>query len=78
MNVSSIFQNAKLINSSLLTFLPVVVENNNEMCSNEASLTCSAGSGIVQNALLLVLKCEKAKLHEDLNRVKKENARLVR
>lgn len=56
----------------------IVVENNNEMCSNEASLTCSAGSGIVQNALLLVLKCEKAKLHEDLNRVKKENARLVR
>ncbi|XP_051876517.1 centromere-associated protein E isoform X2 [Pristis pectinata] len=56
----------------------IMVENNNEICSTDTSLTCSAGSGIVQNALLLVLRSEKAKLNQDLNRLKKENARLAR
>ncbi|XP_072137981.1 centromere-associated protein E isoform X3 [Mobula birostris] len=56
----------------------IMFESNNEKCSTDESLTCGGGSGIVQNALVLVLKSEKAKLIQDLNCVKKENARLAR
>uniref|UniRef100_UPI00398F5893 centromere-associated protein E n=1 Tax=Pristiophorus japonicus TaxID=55135 RepID=UPI00398F5893 len=56
----------------------IMVENKDETCSTDASLTYSAGSGIVQNALLLVLNSEKATLNRDLNRLKKENACLTR
>ncbi|XP_067838434.1 centromere-associated protein E-like [Heptranchias perlo] len=56
----------------------IMVEHKDETRSADASLSCSAGSGIVQNALLLVLNSEKAKLNRDLNQLKKENARLTR
>ncbi|XP_072880531.1 centromere-associated protein E isoform X3 [Hemitrygon akajei] len=56
----------------------IMFESNNEKRSTDESLTCGGGSGIVQNALVLVLKSEKAKLIQDLNCVKKENARLAR
>ncbi|XP_067886483.1 centromere-associated protein E isoform X2 [Heterodontus francisci] len=56
----------------------ITVENKNETYSADASLTCSTGSGIVQNAMVLLLNSEKAKLNRDLNQLKKENARLAR
>ncbi|XP_048384167.2 centromere-associated protein E isoform X2 [Stegostoma tigrinum] len=55
------------------------IENTkDETCSSDMSLTCSAGSGIVQNAVVLVLNAEKAKLTRDLNQFKKENEHLTR
>ncbi|XP_048475647.1 centromere-associated protein E [Rhincodon typus] len=57
----------------------ITVENTkDETCSSDVSLTCSAGSGIVQNAVVLVLNAEKAKLTRDLNQLKKENEHLTR
>ncbi|XP_041041435.1 centromere-associated protein E-like [Carcharodon carcharias] len=56
----------------------ITIESKDETRSTDASLTYSAGSGIVQNAMVLVLNSEKAKLIRDLNQLKKENAHLKR
>ncbi|XP_043576196.1 centromere-associated protein E isoform X2 [Chiloscyllium plagiosum] len=59
--------------------ISITVENSKDKtCSTDVSLTCSAGSGIVQNAVVLVLNAEKAKLTRDLNQFKKENEHLAR
>ncbi|GCC29788.1 hypothetical protein chiPu_0008230 [Chiloscyllium punctatum] len=55
-----------------------VEKSKDKTCSTDVSLTCSAGSGIVQNAVVLVLNAEKAKLTRDLNQFKKENEHLAR
>ncbi|XP_069781405.1 centromere-associated protein E isoform X2 [Narcine bancroftii] len=55
-----------------------IMGENSEMSSTDASLTCRGGSGIVQNALILVLKSDNAKLNQDINHLKKENARITK
>ncbi|XP_078071478.1 centromere-associated protein E [Mustelus asterias] len=56
----------------------IAIESKDEKHSTDAPLSYSAGSGIVQNAMVLVLNSEKAKLNRDLNQLKKENTHLTR
>ncbi|XP_038660409.1 centromere-associated protein E isoform X7 [Scyliorhinus canicula] len=56
----------------------ITIESKDERRSTDTCLTYSAGSGIVQNAIVPILKSEKSKLTQDLNKLKKENAYLAR
>ncbi|XP_072350657.1 uncharacterized protein, partial [Scyliorhinus torazame] len=56
----------------------ITIESKDERRSSDACLVYNAGSGIVQNVTVLILKSEKSKLTRDLNQLKKENAHLAR